>query len=418
MNKDTATDTLETDVLIAGAGMAGYAAAIAAAEWGQRVILVEQHDAVGGAATLSNVGTLCGLYYRGAEALPVQHPFFPSFSKRLKKACPQIETLSLPQGLHVISYDKAGLNNALRNHLLEHGIQVTYGAKIIDTQTDGSKIASVTFLKDNIRTIRAKSFIDCTGHGALASQVRHPMLRSSDYQAAAQIMRLENIKTTTEYALNLSLRKVMRETQEQETWPAAYMRLSVVPGSLRNDTVDLKLPLTEQITDDDALTDRLKAEVRKNLPRLLKTIEKIESLCQASVSEIAPVPGVRLQQRPQGQYVLTHDDVMQCAKPLDGIALGTWPIEEWDYDGKVNMEYFAEKDGYLIPARCLQSPVFDNLHFAGKGISADDKAIASARVTGTCLQTGYTAGKLAACSRNQDQEAIIRKMRIPLARKR
>ena len=38
----------------------------------------------------------------------------------------------------------------------------------------------------------------------------------------------------------------------------------------------------------------------------------------------------------------------------------------------------------------------NNLFFAGRNISADDAAIASARVMGICLQTGYAAGCMAA----------------------
>jgi hypothetical protein len=330
---------------------------------------------------------------------------------------PKTSVLSLPEGLHVMAYDKADLNEVLRNHLLENNIPVTFGAQLIDVQTENEKVAAATFLKDTHQyTIRSKAFVDCTGNGALANLAGHPMLQSSTYQAAAQVMRLENVKTTTEYALNLSLRKIMRETQVLEAWPAAYLRLSIVPGSLRHNTVDLKLPLAEKITDDDTVTDRLKLEVEKNLPRLIHTLQKIESLAQASISEVAPLPGVRLQQRPQGQYILTHTDVMHYTKPEDGIALGTWPIEEWDYHGKVNMEYFAENDGYLIPARCLRSPMFENLYFGGKGISADDKAIASARVTGTCLQTGYAAGKLAACNDAHEKEAAIHTLRDSLIR--
>jgi 2-polyprenyl-6-methoxyphenol hydroxylase-like FAD-dependent oxidoreductase len=418
MKKKGITDTHETDVLIAGAGMAGYAAAMAAAEAGKRVTILEKQDIPGGAATLSNVGTLCGLYYRGPQPIPVPHPRCISLMDKLTRVYPQTKILSLPEGLHVIAYDKTGLNRTLKDHLLENNIQLIFGAQVTDVQTDNQKITAVTFLNDSQQhSIHSKAFIDCTGSGSLARLVKHPMLQTRSYQAAAQIIRFQNVKATTEYALNLSLRKVMHETLEQETWPPAYMRLSVVPGSLRNNTFDLKLPLTEPITDDEALTERLKAEVEMNLPRIVAIFNKVESLAQASVAEIAPIPGVRLQQRPQGQYILTHDDVIRCTKPEDGVALGTWPIEEWDYDGKVNMEYFAEDDGYLIPARCLQSPMFQNLYFGGKGISADDKAIASARVTGTCLQTGYAAGKLAACDHERDQEEIIRALRTTLIHK-
>jgi len=40
--------------------------------------------------------------------------------------------------------------------------------------------------------------------------------------------------------------------------------------------------------------------------------------------------------------------------------------------------------------------MIDNLFFAGRNISATDGAIASARVMGICLQTGYAAGCMAA----------------------
>ena len=59
------------------------------------------------------------------------------------------------------------------------------------------------------------------------------------------------------------------------------------------------------------------------------------------------------------------------------------------------MRYFEENNYYQIPADCLISKTLSNLFFAGRIISATDAAIASARVMGICLQTGYAAGKLA-----------------------
>ena len=48
--KDRETDMERFDVLVAGGGFAGAAAAIAAARQGARVILVEQYNCLGGAA--------------------------------------------------------------------------------------------------------------------------------------------------------------------------------------------------------------------------------------------------------------------------------------------------------------------------------------------------------------------------------
>ena len=101
---------------------------------------------------------------------------------------------------------------------------------------------------------------------------------------------------------------------------------------------------------------------------------------------------------------------MSCKRTSDGIAIGTWPIEEWSNNGELKMDYFEPDKGYSIPADCLISDSLHNLYFAGKNISATSRAIASARVIGTALQTGYAAGKMA-CGTNEDErEAIIRKL--------
>ena len=62
------------------------------------------------------------------------------------------------------------------------------------------------------------------------------------------------------------------------------------------------------------------------------------------------------------------------------------------------MRYFDFEDHYQVPAGCLQSASIENLFMAGRNISATDEAIASARVMGICLQTGFAAGCMAAAS--------------------
>ena len=57
----------EYDVAVVGGGSAGTAAAIAAARCGARTILLEKGSCLGGAATLRNVLTYCGLYTLGDE---------------------------------------------------------------------------------------------------------------------------------------------------------------------------------------------------------------------------------------------------------------------------------------------------------------------------------------------------------------
>jgi hypothetical protein len=97
-----------------------------------------------------------------------------------------------------------------------------------------------------------------------------------------------------------------------------------------------------------------------------------------------------------GRYVLTGDDVLSARKFPDAIARSCWPIEQWSADGRQRVRFLAPGEHYEIPARCLQAARTENLFMAGKSLSADADAIASARVMGCCLATGAAAGTLAA----------------------
>src|SRR5207245_9705615 len=98
----------------------------------------------------------------------------------------------------------------------------------------------------------------------------------------------------------------------------------------------------------------------------------------------------------RGEYVLGSEDVLHAKKFPDAVARCAWPIEQWDESGRARLRYLPEGEHYEIPARSLRAAGVSNLFMAGKTISADEDAIASARVMGCCLATGAAAGNLAA----------------------
>ena len=89
-----------------------------------------------------------------------------------------------------------------------------------------------------------------------------------------------------------------------------------------------------------------------------------------------------------GRYRLTEKDVLEGRKFEDGHVKSAWPIEFWDQRKGPQYHYIPDGDYYEIPTRSLRSRDITNLFAAGRCISTYSKALASVRVTGTCLALG------------------------------
>jgi hypothetical protein len=116
--------------------------------------------------------------------------------------------------------------------------------------------------------------------------------------------------------------------------------------------------------------------------------------CRTSLTEFVLTP--RAGRMIAGRHLLTGAEVLSGQSFPDAVARCAWPIEQWNADGVARFRYLPPGTHYEIPERCLRARDLDNLFMAGKCLSADVEAIASARVMGCCLATGAAAGVLAA----------------------
>jgi hypothetical protein len=160
------------DVLVAGGGIAGIAAALAAARNGAKVILLEREFALGGMATLG----LVTIYLPLCDGEGHQLCF---------GICEELLKLSFAHGAEAM-YPKAWLENgtfeervknryitqfnphlfALRAEALlkELGVTILYGTLAANVSMDGDRITSVIVENKSGRTaIDVKSVVDCTG---------------------------------------------------------------------------------------------------------------------------------------------------------------------------------------------------------------------------------------------------------------
>ncbi|HEY8934019.1 MAG TPA: FAD-dependent oxidoreductase, partial [Cyclobacteriaceae bacterium] len=331
------------------------------------------------------------------------------FLQALQKADHKAVSYMYTQGLYIIPYEWSVLQNVYIEMLKQANVECLLNASLVDVKRNDKKIISITVLQnDTLFTIHCDCIIDCSGQALVSQKAGIETIKENSYQAASQIFRLNTVSDTNEFSLNMALKLAIAKRMEEMNWPTSYKSISIVPGSLRGNRVDLKLTLPEIITDEFIRNKDFVVKTHKRVEELFSILKhEVSSLADSSLEIIFPQPGIRVVQRSKGKYILNETDVMSCKKTPDGIAIGTWPIEEWSHDGTLKMEYFEADKGYSIPAGCLISDVVDNLFFAGKNISATAKAVASARVMGTALQTGYAAGKIACAGNAEEQHKII-----------
>ncbi len=388
-----------TDIVIIGGGIAGVAAAIAAAQAGRRkVVLVEKAPYLGGKATAAEVGTICGLYQYDHRPQPrfMVHGFARFFAEQLQSAS---ETQPLINEYHLayLPYQVAHFKILCSQLLQQAGVTVLQWATVVGITEQNHIIKQVQVqTAGSLLHYHTQAVADCSGESIAARFLSLPLIESDNYQAAAQVFTLSGISETNETRLSFIILKAIGKAIYDKTVPDYFDRIYLIPGSLHNGIAAFKIGIPVPVTFGAGNLQQLHQTALQFITRLVEFLKDAVTACQhIKLEHIADEIGIRTGVRTLGKYVLESNDILACNHFNDAIANGSWPIEIWQQNKRVAMQYFPKDSYYQIPARCLQSAHIPNLFVGGRCISATDEAIASARVMGICLQTGYAAGLLA-----------------------
>lgn len=391
MGSPNSRKVIKCDILIVGTGAAGLAAAVGASGKGLRVVVVERKKYPGGKATATYVGTICGLYLTGSvdPFQCVANGFPKTFCEKLSEGSPY-KPVSYKNGLSFLPYKRENFLGLGSSVLSEYTNEVIYDASVSAIEISNRKITEVDIAGKDI-AIQPEVFIDASGEVLISG---HEQLTDEVYQAAAHVFSLSGLNVDDEQQLALVLTRLLQRGLDNGDIPLDYSRVSTVPGTLNEGSALFKfgVPFETNERSPHGFEDFSRKAVNQILDFLKQSSDIFSNV---SLSFFADETGIRTSERYKGLVVLTDQNVLQCEKSANGVARGSWPVEFWKPGAKVEMTYFKKGDYYDIPAGCLQSAEIENLFFAGKNISATERAIASARVIGTCLQTGFAAGVLA-----------------------
>ncbi len=396
------------DVAVVGGGSAGTAAAIAAARCGALTILLEKGPCLGGAATLRNVLTYCGLYTLGDEprraVLGVAEEVMAGLRKLGAVTGPQRH-----RGVFVV-FDPEAVKLVLDSLCAEAGVQVMFNAFVCGaTRTDGRIVDLRWQDHGGEHTIRARAFVDASGEGDLA-------------QFAGAATRYGNDGAVNLGTLATRLGGIPRDvvvTADQLTAAVQAAKAAGREPLSKDRSVLTRLPLSGDLVcylaseDYDPRDAKSQSAAerrgRQQAWAYLEVIRSLPGCANAWLVSTGPEFGTREARHIEAVHRLAWQDVVEGRPQPDSIALGAWGVEWHDRTTlQSSFIYPPGKTAYEIPLRCLISRDTENLFAAGRVVDADRQAGASLRVMGTAFATGQAAGVAAAMLADRGELDSIR----------
>ena len=392
--------TESAEVVVCGAGPAGWVAAIAVARSGRSVILIDRLGFVGGTATSGYVLPISGFYFNG-KRIASDIPF--EFAKRMETEGGAI--FEMPKGN--ISYDPEYYKLIAEEMLEEDGVDRISNAEICDcVKGEDGRIKSVIIhTKNGFEAISGRVFIDATGDADLCEFARLPMQPyNPDLQPLSTCFLLSGVDTSTPLlsgsihhdsgsSLNTEIREFLLKQKDLEEFCGPWFNTTVNGGII---AVNVTRAGCNATSNREYCT--AEEQLRRDMFRIVALLrEEYPEFKDCTIVSSAYNAGVRETRRILGRYTFTKDDLLSARKLPCPVAVCAHPIDIHKAGGADQTLIRLEAPA-AVP---YDSMVFDNcpnLIVAGRCVSADPAAFASLRVQGTCMTMGEAAGAAAVYS--------------------
>ena len=383
---------LETDVIVAGGGPSGVAAAVASARTGARTVLVERYGRLGGAGVTSQVNPLMGT---------TTHAYVQDVLRRFRE--------DYENNWELLDLVYADL-------VEDAGVRIIMHAWVFDTIIEEGRVRGIRVLtKEGILELRARVVVDATADGDVAFKAgaEFEMGRAADglLQPMTIMYRLGGVDKT---------RGLLCGSEEEAhvvklpsgTWHdivMAGMKAGELPphvGIIR--VYESALPGERVINatqvnrvDGTKVADLTRAELdgRRQAQKVTRFLRHhAPGYEKAYISHMPAAVGVRETRRFLGVEYLRGEDLINGRKWDTAVVKNVnFVIDIHNPDGAGQAHGFAARaKPYDIPYGCLVPRRVDGLLLSGRCISGSHEAHASYRVQKISMAIGVASGSAAA----------------------
>jgi hypothetical protein len=381
--------TVEADICVLGAGIAGVSAAIEAAKLGRRVVIVDAAPALGGQAIGSIIGTIIGLYTHGPRPYQITHGIADDLINDLTAEGSLNRRVSMTSTI-TFQYDEVRLGRWIERKVEEAGIQAILGAVLTDVAFEHRRVEHIALAtRFGAVRIEAAGYVDASGDASLS------------YEAGLEVREPE---APVYGSLNFLIEGYDTEAVKELVIKDVHDRLTVRGseyGLVRHDGFLMPFPgrdfMLANITHLETALDPLAAasmvvEGRGQADRVIQFLkaEFPRIFAQARIRTYGN-PGLRQTRWIAGRRQLTLDDIRSRQRPADAVARCAWWVELHNARDLVHWERFADDHVYYIPLSCMVPRDADNIVAAGRSVDADVEALSAIRVMGPCIAMGAAA---------------------------
>ena len=375
LGEDTEPDSGgDYDLVVVGGGLAGTCAAIAAAERGLAVALIQDRPVLGG----NTSGEI-----RVRSEGETRHRIVAAVANGYVNTDPRAHLADTNRLNEVAKYPSISLFTGWRAYGLTTNSLRHITA--VDARQMGSGLR---------RRFSAPLFVDGTGDGWLGFWAGASFRMGRE--AASELNESRAPAVADAMTMGNSLMWRSADTGVPSTFPAVPWAMSVAgtaaeTGGEWNWEYGMHL---DTIYDAEKIRDHLFRAIYGNF----YNAKQKPANANRALEWVPYVAGKRESRRIMGDYLLKQSDIVNGVYFEDAVGTATWHI---DLHYPTDVSYRSTYTGTAVPRwyfpyRCLYSKDIPNLFMAGRNISVTHVGIGSPRVMNTCGQMGVAVGYAAA----------------------